>query len=331
VVTMADVARVAGVSTTTVSHVINRSRRVSDETRLAVEAAIAQAGYVPDQVARAIRTGDNRTLGVALSMSTNPYFGAVVNAIERAATSAGYSILLSDTHDEPASQATAVATLLSRRVGGVILAPVGDPRSVLAQAQTRGVPVTVIDRFIDAGVDQVGSENSTPTAALVDHLADLGHTRIAMVTGRAGVSTSRERLDGYLTTVARRGLDDDDLLVVDGESSTEGGAAACERLLDLAEPPSAMVVGNNAMTLGAVQTLRRRRVRVPSDMALVSFDDFEWADCFEPRLTVARQAIPSIGERAVELLVDRIRDPDRPLTRDRFSADFVHRNSCGCS
>jgi LacI family transcriptional regulator len=329
VTTMADVARTAGVSITTVSHVVNKTRRVNPDTVAAVEAAIAAAGYIPDQVARSIRTGGTRTIGCAISAMSNPYFADVVHGVERAAARAGYSLLLTDTHDDQEGQARAVATLLSRRVDAVVLAPSHDPTAVIAQVTQRKLPIVLIDRFFDAPVDQVGSENIQPTAQLVDHLASLGHRRIGMVAGREGVATTTERLEGFRLGLRRNKLRPASELVACGANLEAYNVA--RRFLSKPKPPTALVVGSNRMTIGVMRAIRDCGLTVPDDIALVVFDDFEWADLFHPRLTAIAQSTAEMGEQAVEMVLTRLADPDQEPRKERLPSVFVHRESCGCA
>jgi LacI family transcriptional regulator len=327
--TMADVAKLAGVSVTTVSHVINKTRRVSAETADAVQAAITSLDYIPDQVARSIRTGGTRTIGCAISAMSNPYFADVVHGVERAAARAGYSLLLTDTHDEPAGQARAVATLLSRRVDAVVLAPSHDPTSVIAQVTERKLPIVLIDRLFDAPVDQIGSENVEPTAQLVDHLASLGHRRIGMVAGRAGLATTSERVEGFRLGMRRNKLVASRDLIASGANLEAYNVT--RRFLSRPKPPTALVVGSNRMTIGAMRAIRDVNLSVPDNLALVVFDEFEWADLFHPRLTAIAQATADMGERAVEMALTRLADPHLDPRRERLPARFIHRESCGCS
>ncbi|WP_330455680.1 LacI family transcriptional regulator [Streptomyces sp. NBC_00820] len=327
---MADVARRAGVSVSTVSHVLNKTRPVAPATARGVLEAVADTGYVPDPVARALDSTGYGTIGLAMSALSNPYFSNVVHGIDRHASAAGYSLVLADTRDERDTEIKAVGELLRRRVSAVLLAPSGDGAQALSYADRVDVPVVVIDRFVPAGVDQVAVDNAEPTAALVDHLASIGHTRIAMITGREGITTTDERRDGYRTGLRRNGIDTEPRYEAGGDSSEEGAAAAVGRLLALPEPPTALVVGNNRMTIGAMRALRDAGLRVPADMALVSFDDFEWADLFHPRLTAIAQPALSIGEQAVSMALSRIATPSLPPRRVTINPSFVHRESCGC-
>jgi LacI family transcriptional regulator len=331
VVRMAEVAGLAGVSTSTVSHVLNGTRRVRPETEAAVRAAIESTGYIHDTIARSLVTGGTMTVGVAMSAISNPYFADSLHAIEQALTLAGYSVLLAETHDNSHKEQQAVASLLSRRVDALILAASDDPSRALASAARAKVPVVLIDRVIDADLDQVGCVNVAPTAQLVDHLADHGHRRIAMIAGRRGIATTEERIAGYRRGLRRHGLRFDPEMLAAGDGSDVQAERAVRNLLSLGFPPSALIVGNNLMTVGAMAGLRGAGVDVPGDLALVAFDDFAWADLFSPRLTTIAQPTQQIGERAVAMLLARVADPERPARTVRLKPTFVHRDSCGCA
>ena len=330
-VTMTDVARRAGVSVTTVSHVLNGTRAVSPRTERAVRDAVEQTGYVSDGLARSLRTGTTHTIGLAMSAISNPYFAEVVHAIEREAGAAGYSLLLAETHDEAVSEARAVTDVLGRRVDAVVLAPSAQPTAALTAARRRKVPVVLIDRLLDEPLDQVGVANEEPTAHLVEHLAGHGHERIGFVAGRPGLSTSEERLQGYRIGLERSGLDADPALVVTGNSDDECARQAVDALLASPRPPTAVVAGNNLMTIGALRALGARGLRVPDDTALVAFDDFPWADLFSPRLTVMAQPTREMGRTAVSMLLERLGGGGGDPRQVRLEPTFVRRDSCGCA
>jgi LacI family transcriptional regulator len=330
--TMADVARVAGVSVTTVSHVINNTRTVRDETRAAVLAAIELTGYTHNTIARALVTASTRTIGLAIPVITNAYFTDVIHAIETEAATAAYTLLLVDSREDPAYELQAVRALRERRVDGMIVVPAADPqRRALTYLAANAVPTVLVDRLASTDFDQVGPENEAPTAALVQHLAERGHRRIGMVAGQPGLTTTNERLAGYRLGLARCELPYDDALVAGGASQAEPAREAVHRLLALRPPPTALVVSNNLMTIGAIRALRDAGRRVPEDVALVSFDDVEWADLVSPRLTTLAQPRFDLGRTAVELLMTRLADPTQPPRTVRLAPTFMHRESCGCN
>ncbi|MFJ5258933.1 LacI family DNA-binding transcriptional regulator [Streptomyces sp. NPDC088387] len=334
--TMADVARSAGVSVATVSHVLNNTRPVLPRTRQAVLDAIDELGYTPNTLARSLVTSRTRSIGLAVSAISNPYFTEILQGVEAGALAHGYGLLIADPHDDPEHERKVVQLLHERRVDGMIIAPSADPRMLLAYLRRHQVPAVFLDRLVEdptdtgPGFDQVCAENTAPMTRLVTHLAELGHRRIALVAGLPGLSTTAERITGY-----RQGLDAADLaydehLVAHGDSASEGAARATAALLSLPAPPTALVTGNNAMTIGALRTLRDRGLSVPGDIALCCFDDFAWADLFSPRLTAIAQPSREIGAEGVRVLLERLAEPDRPGRTVRLPCAFVHRSSCGC-
>lgn len=335
--TMADVARSAGVSVATVSHVLNDTRPVRPHTHQAVLDAIEELGYTPNTLARSLVTSRTRSIGLAVSAISNPYFTEILQGVEAAALEHGYSLLIADPHDDPVHERKVVQLLHERRVDGMIVAPSADPRDLVAYLGRHRVPTVFLDRVVGtpegdgtALFDQVCAESAEPTTRLVTHLAGLGHRRIGLVAGRPGLSTTRERITGYQHGLAAAGLPHDERLLVHGDSEAAGGERATAALLSLAVPPTALVTANNAMTIGALRTLRERGLTVPGDLALCCFDDFAWADLFSPRLTAVAQPSRELGAQAVRLLLERLAAPDRPARTVRLPCAFVHRTSCGC-
>lgn len=330
-VTIRDVSALAGVSMSTVSHVINNTRPVSEAARQRVLAAIRETGYTPNSVARSLKTAATRTIGLVVGDIANPYYTAVAHALETRARAAGYSVVLSDSDDDPRHEAEMLRVLAERRVDGLVLAASSySEAGALDYLRQRAIPVVQIDRIIDENYDYVVAQNKAATHELVTHLCALGHRDIAMLAGLPGLSTSRERVAGFHEALRDSGIDPDPGLIQLGGSRIEPARIATLALLDQEPRPTAIVAGNNQMALGAMKALRERGVRVPQDVALVAFDDFEWADLFQPRLTTIAQPCEGIGQHAVELLLDRIHDPDLPARHVRLPAMMRHRESCGC-
>jgi LacI family transcriptional regulator len=329
VVTMDDVASRAGVSTSTVSHVLNGTRKVSPATVQAVQRAIQALGYIPNTLARSLARSSTNTLGVAISALSNHYFSETVHAIETECAKHGYMMLFVDTHDDPEQELRVVTALHHRRVDGIVLAP-SNGSMALAYLQANEIPAVLVDRMMSEHFDQVGVENAQPTQALIEHLIAHGHRRIGFIAGRAGFSTTDERVAGYKAALQAAGLVFDPQLLVDGGSNTEPARQATVQLLALAAPPTAIMAGNNLMTLGAMQALREAQIEVPGQMALVGFDDFDWADLFVPRLSLIAQPVKALGARAVELLLQRMAAPGAPPQSVRLAPTLQLRNSCGC-
>ncbi|MEU6225822.1 LacI family DNA-binding transcriptional regulator [Streptomyces sp. NPDC047042] len=335
--TMADVARHAGVSVATVSHVLNETRVVRPATRQAVLDAIEVLGYTPNTLARSLVTARTRSIGLAVSAISNQYFTEILQGVEAGALEHGYSLLIADPHDDPEHERKVVQLLHERRVDGMIVAPSADPGALIAYLTRHDVPTVFLDRLLDTPADstprfdQVCAENAEPMALVMDHLISLGHKRIGLVAGRRGLSTTAERIAGYRIGLASAGLPHDERLVVHGDSESEGAERATAALLDLAAPPTALVTADNAMTIGALRAVRERGLTVPEDVALCCFGDFAWADLFTPGLTAIALPGRDIGAQAVRLLLDRLADPDRPARTVRLPCTFVHRESCGCA
>ena len=310
--TMTDVARRAGVSVATVSHVLNETRPVRPDTRAAVLGAIDELGYTHNTLARSLVTSRTRSIGLAVSAISNPYFTEILQGVEAGALEAGYSLLLTDPHDDPQHERKVVQLLHERRVDGMIVAPSAEPSAMVEYLARREVPTVFLDRLVGDGHDQVCAENTGPVRQLVGHLADLGHTRIGLVAGLPGLSTTTERVQGYREGLRARGLPFAPELLAGGHSEAQGAQDATRRLLAVPQPPTAVITANNAMTIGALRALRELGLEVPRDIALACFDDFSWADLFTPRLTAIAQPSKDIGAAAVRLLLERLTEPDRP-------------------
>lgn len=330
-VRMRDVAAAAGVSVTTVSHVLNNTRPVSAELRQRVHEAVEASGYTTNSVARALATQNTMLIGVVMSFLSNPFFAPLVSSIEMTARRHGYTLLLTDNHESPADELAQVRIMLDRRVDGVVLAPASTrPERILDLLAERAVPTVLVDRLADHRFDEVGVENVEATASLVAHLVEAGHTRIGFISGKAGLSTTTERLAGYRLGLERAGLAYDRKHVRSGSSRTEPARDAVHALLDAPNPPTAFVPANNAMTIGVLRGLRDRGLRVPDDVAVAAFDDFAWADLMDPALTTIAQPIPEMGNVAAKLLIKRIAGYGGPPQQRVLAPTFQHRQSCGC-
>ncbi|MDV8022812.1 LacI family DNA-binding transcriptional regulator [Rhodococcus sp. IEGM 1330] len=329
---MDDVARLAGVSVSTVSHVLNGTRNVNPATRQRVDAAILEIGYRRNVVARSLAAGRTHTVGLSIAALTNPYFGSLVHAVEERLSEAGYVLILGDSHDEPRSERRVTDSLLDRQVDGMILAPAaGSEFSTIPEIVRSGTPLVLIDRMLDVPCDQVGPENDVSAYELTTHLLDAGHRRIAIVRGIEGISSTTERFDGYTRALADRGIELDPRLVLDGRSSVEVAESRVRGLMSGPDRPTALVSMNNSMTIGSLKAVRGLGLSIPVDLAFVCYDDFEWSDLFEPRLTAAAQDVQTIGRTAADLVLRRIEGHEDAPRSIRVPTTFTHRNSCGCS
>jgi LacI family transcriptional regulator len=330
--TIRDVARLAGVSSMTVSRVINGSERVSPATRQRVEAAIDELGYVPSRLARGLIRQKTGTLALIVPDVANPFFTLVVRGAEEVARRADYRLLLCDTRSDLELEREVIEELLAHRVEGIAIAPVSDrSRTHLRRLAKFGVPFVLIDRTVE-GVDSdlIVGDNEGGARRLVTHLLELGHRRIGLIVEADDVSTARHRRQGYESALAAAGVPVDESLIVRANADPSGGFDGTRRLLTLDERPTAVFAVNNLVALGVIEAVRDAGLEVPDDVALVCFDDIEYASRMYPFLTVMAQPAETLGSLGTQLLLERIdgraRDRGRRVV---LSAQFIVRKSCG--
>jgi len=329
--TISDVARRAGVSAMTVSRVINGSRHTSPATRARVEQAIADLGYVPNAVARHLRSKRSKTMALILTDISNPFFTRVARGVEDVAGERGFGVLFCNTDESEKEELTYVAMLLERQIDGVMLVPATSTPRSLRLLRDRHVPVVVLDRRVDApNVDVVRSDSESGAHLLVRHLIELGHRRIAALVGPREVSTSIDRVAGYRRALAEAGLRTEPELIRYGGYQEAAGAAMARQVLELRRAPSAVFAGNNFIAAGILMTLRTAGVRVPDDMSVVAFDDLPSAWLSDPFLTTAVQPAYELGRRAAELLLDRLEgDAEQPGRSVVLPVEILVRRSSG--
>jgi DNA-binding LacI/PurR family transcriptional regulator len=325
------VAREAGVSMTTVSHALNGTRFVAEETKQRIFAAVERLKYEVNSVAQSLKSDKSHAIGLLITDISNPFFTSLVRGVEDVANRAGYSVILCNTDEDSEKELSYLRMLRRKRVDGILLAPTGTRQPFMDAVVEGGFPVVCIDRRSPgAPCDTVLVDNVGGARAAVDHLIDLGHRRIGVISGLAPVGTSSERLAGYREALRAHGLREDPALVQEGNSRLDGGYHRMLELLDLPTPPTAVFTTNNLMTLGALGALQARGVGVPDDVAVVGFDDFEWAVVLRPRLTTVAQPTYEIGETAARLLLERIeKKPDVAPRRVVLPTRLLVRESCG--
>ena len=331
-VTIKDVARLSQVSSMTVSRVINGSDRVSAETRRRVEEAIAELGYVPSRLARGLIRQRTGTLALIVPDVANPFFTLIVRGAEDVARRSDYRIILCDTRTDLAIEREVIEEMIAHRVEGIAIAPVSDrSRSHLRRLAKFGVPFVLIDRTVEGvDCDVVLGDSVAGARRLVEHLISLGHRRIGFIVESDQVSTARDRHEGYAEAVQAAGLPLDPLLVVRSTVDPTGGFGGMLRLLELDDPPTAVFTVNNLVALGAIEAVRANGLDVPTDIALVCFDDIEYASRLYPFLTVMAQPAETLGSLGTQLLLDRIegRAPEESRVVV-LPARFIVRRSCG--
>jgi LacI family transcriptional regulator len=303
---MRHVAMLADVSIATVSAVINGTASVRPERKKRVLDAMAALNYFPDAIARGLKTGKTNALGVVVPDITNPFYPEVIRGVEDIARQAGYSVLLCDSNEDPRREADHLNSLFSRRVDGVLLACCVNSTAVSGTFRGR-YPVVYIDRIPPVAFEgSVSSDNIQAGAMATRHLLDLGHQRIAMVVGHLGLSPHRDRLEGFRKAMQESHLPILDEYLIAGDLQIEDSLRTCRQLLDLPNPPTAIMVGNNKLLLGVLAGLEERAIRVPHQISILGFDDYLWNRYFSPSLTAVAQSTFEMGKRACELLLHSI-------------------------
>jgi LacI family transcriptional regulator len=299
-----DVARHASVSQATVSRVLNGDARVGVAYRRRVLRSVEELGYRPNRLAQNLRRQRTATIGVVVSDIENPHFTETVRAIEDYAYDRGYRVLVCNTDESSAKQRAYLEMLAEERVLGVILSPSDAQGSEIGALLDVGIPLVALDRRVDdPRADTVTAANLKAARTAVGHLVGAGHREIAFVGGRCDVESGRERLDGFELEMRNRGLEP---RTVVGEFRIDAAENAIADVLVEDDGPTALIVGNNLMTIGVLRAIRANSIRVPEDIALLAFDDPPWAELIDPPLTTLAQPVRAMATEAMELLLERV-------------------------
>ena len=313
--TIKEVAKLARVSKTTVSRYLNgKFTHMSEATRGRIAEAVRTLHYRPSLVASSLKTKQTRSVGVIVSNIENAFFAGLVRAIERAARQEGYNVILCNTADDLDVERESIDDLVSRQVEGLLLTTSGVTGEDLTARVGQQFPVVLIDRAI-AGcpLDLVSLRYKQATGLAVSHLAELGHTRIGLLAaGPLALSARGDRLNAFKASLERHGLEADDQLIWTGPPTTEGGRDGVSKLMALPNRPTALVSTVNVLTLGALAALHERRVRIPDDVSLVTFDDVPWLNVADPPLTAIAQPVEELGLLATRRLFLRMTDTKQP-------------------
>jgi LacI family transcriptional regulator len=324
---ISDIAKLAGVSSATVSRVMNGARPVSPELRDRVLAVAKRFDYQPSQLARNLRSGRAATVGVLVSDVENPHFASMVKYLEEALFRRGVRVLFCNTEEDPVKQAAYLDVMAAERVMGVVISPAASGDQEVTRLMDLDIPVVAIDRPLsDPRADLVVADNAYAVTAGTNLLIDSGCRQIGLIGGREGVWTTSERLAGYLAALRPVGLTPHAIL---REFTVEMGYQALADLLDQVPDLDGLVAANNQMTIGALGLLRERHVAVPDQVKIVAFDDPPWADLVETPMTTVAQPIQAMAETAVAQLFKRIADPTAAPERFVLPCQLRVRKSSG--
>ncbi|PAR35549.1 substrate-binding domain-containing protein [Vibrio metoecus] len=327
--TMKDIARLAGVSTSTVSHVINKSRFVSDEIAERVNNAAQQLNYAPSALARSLKMNRTKTIGMLVTTSTNPFFGEVVKGVERSCYHKGYNLILCNTEGDNQRMKASINTLLQKRVDGLLL----------MCSTLEGERLDVFDRYPDIPVvvmdwgpilfasDKIQDNSLQGGYMAAKHLIECGHKDIGCITGPLIRHQAQMRYEGYKRALAEAGIAINPDWIVESDFECEGGYQAFEKLYQRNKLPSALFVSNDMMAMGVIQAASQRGLRVPDDLSLIGYDDVHIAKFMTPALTTIHQPKYRLGKAAVDTLLYRLENPDTTAQVVQLEPTLVVRSS----
>ncbi len=329
-VTIYDVAKKSGYSITTVSKVLNNYPNVSDKAKEKVEMVVKELGYMPNSSARTLATKKSKMIGVVFSEDsdvgiTHPFFSAVFESFKKQLELYNYDMLFVSRNIE--NNQNYYNHLKNRGVDGVIVV-VADSDEVEKELMGSDIPVVFIDTLIE-NTNVVFSDNLHGSMIAVDHLYELGHRKIAHITGKPTLFTAMERIQGFQLAIEKYQLRIPASYIVDGGYfSYEGGRLAMMKLLTLADPPSAVFVSGDEMAIGAIKAIKEAGLRVPEDISIIGFDDISIAKYTDPPLTTIRQDTDRIGRQAAVLLLDEIDGGSKSYQSKVIPVSLVKRDSC---
>jgi LacI family transcriptional regulator len=327
---MSDVARLAGVGTMTVSRVLNGTVRVSEETARRVQTAIEQLKYRPNELARAFRGQRSRTIGLIIPYLYDPFFANCAHAVTTVAKEHGYSVIITTSDENPDTEYLQAEQMLQRHVDGMVVIPAHRRQSRLTRVLFGRTPVVTFDRPVaDPALDVVLVQNTAGSRRITEHLIEHGHERIGFMGLSRSLFTINARFLGYRRALQNAGLKENAFF---GCESQEDTLRAVEEKLRGPNTPTAFFTSNTLATRYVLASLLNLGVKMPNDLALVGFDDFDLADLTSPPLTVVRQPAQEMGRVAASLLFERIARGELPKTGNRIvlPVEIVLRRSCGC-
>ena len=306
--TMKDLSRETGLGLATISKYFNGGT-VREKNRLLIEAAVRKLHYVPNEVARSLKTRQTRVVGVIIPELSNAFITSIISSMEDILRKQDYAVIVCDFRSDPKREKEAVEFLMHRRVDGLINMATDITGAHLKSALSAGIPVLLIDRLIDSlrgKVSAVVIDNIHAATQAVRKLTSLGHRQIGLILGSPNLYTTDQRLTGYLNALTEAGITPSDEYIRYGDYTMDGGYQAAETLLNLKKRPTALFVTNFEMTLGAMLALQHARIEVPKDLSVIGFDKLELFGEIFPNLTLIRQPQMSIGQEAASLMLNML-------------------------
>lgn len=333
--TMNDVARAAGVGTMTVSRVLNNSQHVSEDTAARVRRAVAELGYHPNEMARALRNFKSRTIGLLLPNLHDSFYAVCAHALNMVAKEHDYTVLLTITNDDSAHEYREAQRMMQRHVEGLVVIPAKSELCRLGEAEFQDIPVVTLDRPLsqegECDIDAVVVENESGARLATEHLIDVhGRKRIVFLGHKPGLYTMEQRCSGYASAMSAASLHSETNFECTSEEAT---MSVLRKLFGSPNPPDAIFSANNLTTRHILSGLLRLRLRVPEDVALIGFDDLELGDLLHPALTVVAQPVEELGQTAGRMLFAKMKKqvPPSAVSQVVLPVQLLVRHSCGCA
>lgn len=327
--TIKDVARLAGVSTTTVSHVINHTRFVAEATTLKVQNAIEQLNYAPSAAARSLKCNTTQTIGMLVTKSTNPFFAEVVHGVEAYCYENGYTLILCNTEGDLTKQQDYLRMLAEKRVDGLLVmcSDLNDRLLALLE-RYHEVPMVVMDWAPNNSTPDRLQDNAEQGGYIATkYLIEQGHSDIGCLTGQKDKHTCQQRLNGFRHAMNEAKLPVREEWLMEGDFECDSAVQAAHHLLSLSHRPTAMFCFNDIMAMALISTLSQNGVRVPQDMSVIGYDNIELANYFSPPLTTVHQPKRRLGHTAVRILLERMKNGDRAPMTFEMHPEMVIRHS----
>ncbi len=313
VITIRDVAQLAGVSMATVSRVLNGSDKVDPQLAKKVQSAAASLKYQPNRAARTLAGSRSMLLGLLVTDIQNTFFTELMRGVEDVSQQNGYLLIICNTAEDARKEQQYIEILAAENVAGAIIVPTQEDPQALELLVERNIPIVVLDRRVrNRLIDAVLIDNVTAAKEAVEHLIANGYRRIGIITGPRSTTTGNERLRGYQQALHEAGIAFDPELELRGPFSIDTGKSLTEKLLGLDQPVDAIFTANNRLTIGALQALYAHGMRVPDNIALVGFDDVQWAIPDLVSITTVTQPTYELGRAAAFRLLQRLQQPDVP-------------------
>lgn len=327
-VRIADVAKLANVSTATVSRVISNSGTVKKETAEKVMEAVKKLNYQPNVLARQLRRSETKTILVVVPDITNPFFSEVLRGIESVAIQNGYQVLLGDARNNAESEASYLTILGQKKADGLILLTARSNQKMLEEISQDYPVVLACEYYEGSRLPTVSIDNVSSARKATEYLISLNHKRIGHISGPLNVVVGRDRCKGFHQAMAQHGLSVDPSLVQEGEFSFESGFNLMMKFLALQDFPTAIFAGNDEMAMGAVKAVKSKGFKVPEDFSVVGFDDIKFASIFEPALTTVAQPTFDMGQKAMQLLLKIINGEELEKSQFILPDKLIVRDSC---